>query len=203
VKCYIGRLFVHLRITRACINYTNTTRWWLGEKRHGFYLLTLDLSTTISTNLVTSGSTPLFRLYNEMTWPSSIACTFERSWSFAAVPLQVEPPRLSMSGSVQFMSYPFLETTSSSTSAISGPPLDRPFMSHLLDRPSSVSSYVGLQPSLHLTDAISLSASASSQFTQVVVSCMNTSGYNHVLPFMALNASTSSSVTLKSYKLNS
>ncbi|OEL17902.1 putative protein phosphatase 2C 31 [Dichanthelium oligosanthes] len=102
---------------------------------------------SISANLATSASMPSFRLFNELTWPPAIACTFESSRSFAAVPLQAAPPRLSMSGPVQFASGRFSET-SGSVSTISGPPSDRPFMSGPLDRSFSISSSVGQQPSV-------------------------------------------------------
>ena len=93
----------------------------------------------ISANLATSASMPSFHLFNEMTWPPSTACTFESSRSFAAAPLQPAPPRLSMSGPLQFMSGRFSET-SGSTSTISGPPSGRPFMSGPLERSLSISS---------------------------------------------------------------
>jgi hypothetical protein len=81
---------------------TNTRNYsvWLEEKRHGFYLISSDLSIAISANLAMSRSMPLFCLYNEMTWPPSTACTFETTRSFTAVPLQAAPPRLSMFRSV-------------------------------------------------------------------------------------------------------
>ena len=131
------------------VSMTNTRNYSMvvGEKRHGFNLLTLDLSIAIIANLATSASMLSFRQFNEMTWPQSAICTFEMSRSFPTVPLQAAPFRLSMSRSIQFMSCHFLQT-SNSVSTISGPPLDRPFMSGLLDRSSSVSSYVGLQPSV-------------------------------------------------------
>ena len=40
----------------------------------------------INANLATSASMPSFRLFNEPMWPPSTACTFEKSWSFAALP---------------------------------------------------------------------------------------------------------------------
>ncbi|EER95099.1 hypothetical protein BDA96_01G447800 [Sorghum bicolor] len=95
----------------------------------------------ISANPATSASMPSFQVLNEMTWPQSTACTFESSRSFAAVPLQAAPPRLSMSGPVQSTSGRFSET-SGSASTISGPPSDSPFMSGPLDLA------VGLQPSV-------------------------------------------------------
>ncbi|ONL96571.1 probable protein phosphatase 2C 31 [Zea mays] len=93
----------------------------------------------ISANPATSASMPSFRLFNELTWPPSTACTFESSRSFSAIPLQAAPPRLSMSGPVQFTSGRFSET-SGSTSTISGTPSDRPFMSGPLDHSLSISS---------------------------------------------------------------
>ncbi|XP_062213484.1 probable protein phosphatase 2C 31 [Phragmites australis] len=101
----------------------------------------------ISANVATSASMPSFRLLNELTWPPTTACTFESSRSFAAVPLQAAPPRLSMSGPLQSMSSRFSET-SGSASTISGPLSDRPFMSGALDRSLSVSYSVRLQPSV-------------------------------------------------------
>ncbi|CAN6289881.1 unnamed protein product [Urochloa humidicola] len=89
----------------------------------------------ISANPATCASMPSFHLLNEMTWPPSTACTFESSRSFAAVPLQPAPPRLSMSGPVQFASGRFSEI-SGSASTISS---DRPFMSGPLDRSLSIS----------------------------------------------------------------
>ncbi|CAL4922002.1 unnamed protein product [Urochloa decumbens] len=88
----------------------------------------------LSANPATCASMPSFRLFNEMTWPPSAACTFESSRSFAAVPLQPAPPRLSMSGPVQFASGRFSEM-SGSASTISS---DRPFMSGPLDRSLSI-----------------------------------------------------------------
>ncbi|XP_062209205.1 probable protein phosphatase 2C 31 [Phragmites australis] len=101
----------------------------------------------ISANVATSASMPSFRLFNELTWPPSTACTFESSRSFAAVPLQAAPPRLSMSGPLQSMSGRFLGT-SGSASTISGSPSDRPFMPSALDRSLSASSSVRLQLSV-------------------------------------------------------
>ncbi|KAL6649670.1 hypothetical protein ACP70R_013894 [Stipagrostis hirtigluma subsp. patula] len=97
----------------------------------------------ISANVATSASMPSFRLINELTWPPLTACTFESSRSFAAVPLQAAPPRLSMSGPVHGMSGRFSET-SGSASTLSGPPSGRPFIPGTLDR--SLSS-ARLQPS--------------------------------------------------------
>ncbi|WVZ56451.1 hypothetical protein U9M48_006979 [Paspalum notatum var. saurae] len=101
----------------------------------------------ISANLATSASMPSFRLFNELTWPPTTACTFESSRSFAAVPLQAAPPRLSMSGPVQFTSGRFSET-SGSASTVSGAPSDGPFMSGPLDRSLSISSSARLQTSV-------------------------------------------------------
>ncbi|PUZ41691.1 hypothetical protein GQ55_9G524500 [Panicum hallii var. hallii] len=101
----------------------------------------------ISANLATSASMPSFHLFNELTWPPTTACTFESSRSFAAAPLQPAPPRLSMSGPVQFTSGRFSET-SGSASTISGPPSGRPFMSGPLDRSLSISSSVRQQSSV-------------------------------------------------------
>ncbi|CAL4930369.1 unnamed protein product [Urochloa decumbens] len=88
----------------------------------------------LSANPATCASMPSFRLFNEMTWPPSAACTFESSRNFAAVPLQPAPPRLSMSGPVQFASGRFSEI-SGSASTISP---DRPFMSGPLDHSLSI-----------------------------------------------------------------
>ncbi|KAF8683685.1 hypothetical protein HU200_044615 [Digitaria exilis] len=93
----------------------------------------------ISANLATSASMPSFRLFNEMTWPPSAACTFESSRSFAAVPLQAAPPRLSMSGPAQLFASGSFSDASGSASTIS----DRPFMSSgPLDRTFSISPSV-------------------------------------------------------------
>ncbi|KAJ1297760.1 hypothetical protein BS78_01G401400 [Paspalum vaginatum] len=101
----------------------------------------------ISANLATSASMPSFRLFNELTWPPTTACTFESSRSFAAAPLQAAPPRLSVSGPVQFTSGRFSET-SGSASTISGAPSDGPFMSGPLDRSLSISSSERFQTSV-------------------------------------------------------
>ncbi|KAF0932771.1 hypothetical protein E2562_012108 [Oryza meyeriana var. granulata] len=106
----------------------------------------------ISANPATSASMPSFRLYNELTWPPSTACTFESSRSFAAVPLQAAPPRLSMSGPLQAMSERFSEASGSASTA-SDRFSDHPFMAGMLDRTSSASSTVRLMPSFsHLMD---------------------------------------------------
>jgi hypothetical protein len=101
----------------------------------------------ISANLATSGSMPSFRMFNELTWPQSTACTFESSRSFAAVPLLAPPRTLSMSGPVQFTSGRFSEA-SGSASTISGTPSGRAFMSGPFDRSSSASSSAGFQLSV-------------------------------------------------------
>ncbi|CAN6295600.1 unnamed protein product [Urochloa humidicola] len=102
----------------------------------------------ISANPATCASMPSFQLFNEMTWPPSAACTFESSRSFAAVPLQPAPPRLSMSGPVQFPSGRFSEMSGSS-STVSGPLSERPFMSGPLDRSLSITDRsVRQQPAL-------------------------------------------------------
>uniref|UniRef100_J3LMG1 protein-serine/threonine phosphatase n=1 Tax=Oryza brachyantha TaxID=4533 RepID=J3LMG1_ORYBR len=106
----------------------------------------------ISANPATSASMPSFRLYNELTWPPSTACTFESSRSFAAEPLQAAPPRLSMSGPLQAMSGRFSEASGSASTA-SDRFSDHPFMAGMLDRTSSASSTVRLMPSFsHLMD---------------------------------------------------
>ncbi|KAL5209048.1 hypothetical protein ABZP36_004671 [Zizania latifolia] len=101
----------------------------------------------ISANPATSASMPSFRLFNELTWPPSAACTFESSRSFNAVPLQAAPPRLSMSGPLQSMSGRYSEA-SGSASTVSDRFLDHPFTVGMLDRSSSASSSVRLQASV-------------------------------------------------------
>uniref|UniRef100_A0A0D9Z5B3 protein-serine/threonine phosphatase n=1 Tax=Oryza glumipatula TaxID=40148 RepID=A0A0D9Z5B3_9ORYZ len=101
----------------------------------------------ISANPATSASMPSFRLYNELTWPPSTACTFESSRSFAAAPLiQAAPPRLSMSGPLHATSGRFSEASGSASTA-SDRFSDHPFMDGMLDRASSASSTARLMPS--------------------------------------------------------
>ena len=99
----------------------------------------------ISANPTTLASMPSFRLYNEMTWPPSTACTFESSRSFTVFPLQAALHQLSMSGPV-----PFTSGRSSDTSGSMSTTPNSPFMSGPLDRFSATSSSmaVGVQPSV-------------------------------------------------------
>jgi hypothetical protein len=68
-----------------------------GEKRHGFYLLALELNIAISVNLAMPMLMPLVCQFNELTlWPW-IASTFKKSWLLVVVPLEATPPSLSIS----------------------------------------------------------------------------------------------------------
>uniref|UniRef100_A0A0D9VU60 protein-serine/threonine phosphatase n=1 Tax=Leersia perrieri TaxID=77586 RepID=A0A0D9VU60_9ORYZ len=92
----------------------------------------------ISANPATSASTPLFRLYNELTWPQSTAtaCTFESSRSFSSEPLIHAAAVPLQAGSA-----------SGSASTVSDRLSDHPFMAGMLDRSTSASSTIRLMPS--------------------------------------------------------